>query len=76
MDDIDLKIKQVIFDKFKFNPLNSTLFSELVEDSIAKIEMLFEIEQFLGVRFNEEDLLSAETVGDLIDLAKKSTEKK
>lgn len=72
MEDVESLIKQIIFDKFKLDVLNSTLISDIVSDSFAKIEMLFEIEQILGVRFEEEDLFSIETVADLIALAKKS----
>jgi acyl carrier protein len=76
MEDIESKIKQIIFDKFKLEVLNSTNISDFVEDSISKVEMLFEIEQLFETKFDEEDLLSIETVGDLIKVAKKSFEKK
>ena len=76
MEDIESKIKQIIFDKFKLEVLNSTNISDFVEDSISKVEMLFEIEQLFDTKFDEEDLLSIETVGDLIQLAEKSFEKK
>lgn len=72
MEDIESFIKETIHHKFKIDVLNSTLISEFVEDSFAKIEMLFEIEQSLGIKFDEEDLLSIETVADLIALVKKS----
>lgn len=76
MEDVESKIKQIIFDKFKLNVLNSTNISDFVEDSISKVEMLFEVEQLFATKFDEEDLLSIETVGDLILVAKKSFEKK
>lgn len=70
MDDIESLIKKIIFDKFKLNVLNSTNISDFVEDSISKVEMLFEVEQLFATKFDEEDLLSIETVGDLILVAK------
>ena len=46
---------------------DNTALSELAHDSFAKIEMLMAIEQSVGVRIPEEDILYMETVGDLID---------
>lgn len=62
-------IKEAIAEKFKF-PLEKiktdTLLAEIVEDSISKIEFLFEIEKNLGKRIPEEDILDMETIGDLL----------
>lgn len=62
-------IKEAIAEKFKF-PLEKiktdTLLAEIVEDSISKIEFLFEIEKTLGKRMPEEDILDMETIGDLL----------
>jgi len=69
---IEETIKKIIFDKFKLEVSENTNVAEFVEDSMAKIEMLFEIEQALGRKFDEEDLLSIETVGDIFRIAKKS----
>ena len=62
------KIKKIIFDKFKVEVDNNTNLSELIEDSFAKIEMLFEIEQAVGTKLLENDIMNIETVGDLISV--------
>ena len=64
------KIKKIIFDKFKVEVDNNTNLSELIEDSFAKIEMLFEIEQAVGTKLLENDIMDIETVGDLISVFK------
>jgi len=65
-------VKKIISDKFKLDVVDSTLISDFVEDSFSKVEMLFEIEQSFGVRLGEEDILSIDTVGDLIQALKNS----
>lgn len=75
MEDVDSLIKTIIHDKFKLNVLNSTLISSFVEDSMAKIEMLFEVEQALKIKIDEEELLSIESVDDIIRAAKKELKK-
>ena len=63
-------VKNIIFDKFKLEVLDDTLISDIVEDSFSKVEMLFEIEQAVEVKLDEEDILSIDTVGDLIQVLK------
>ena len=43
-----------------------TLLAEIAEDSISKIDFLFEIEKTLGKKIPEQDILEMETVGDLL----------
>jgi acyl carrier protein len=59
-------IKDVINKKYKINIKNDTHLSEIFEDSFARIEMLFEIEQEIKKKIPEEDVLNIETFGDLI----------
>jgi acyl carrier protein len=45
-----------------------TKLAEIAEDSLAKMELIAEIEQELKVRLREQDLLDMESVGDLLEL--------
>lgn len=69
-EDIETIIKKIIFDKFKLEVDNNTNLYGIIQDSFAKIEMLFEIEEFLGVKIPETKLADIETVGDLINAFK------
>lgn len=62
--------QKIIFDKFKLEVDNNANLYEIIQDSFAKIEMLFEIEEFLGVKIPETELADIETVGDLINAFK------
>jgi acyl carrier protein len=65
-------IKRIIFDKFKLEVDKNTPISQFVEDSISRVEMLFEIEQALNIRLSEEDILSVVNCGDLFKAANNS----
>lgn len=65
-------IKKIIYDKFKIQATNSTNLADIVQDSFAKVEMLFEIEEAIGIKIPEQDIMDMETVGDLVAAAKKS----
>jgi acyl carrier protein len=45
-----------------------TKLADITEDSLAKMELIAEIEQELNVRLREQDLLDMESVGDLLEL--------
>lgn len=45
--------------------------SDLAQDSFARIEMLMDIEQSIGLRIPEEDILEIDTVGDLIAVVRR-----
>jgi acyl carrier protein len=45
-----------------------TKLADIAEDSLAKIELIAEIEHELNVRLREQDLLDMESVGDLLEL--------
>jgi acyl carrier protein len=63
--DVEEMVFEYVFNKFKLEVVLSTLLSDFVEDSMDRVEMLFEIEELFGVRLGEEDVLGVETVGDL-----------
>ena len=65
------KIKDIISNKFNREVSKDTDFSELVEDSFAKVEMLFAIEEELGKKLSEDEILQIENVGDLINILQK-----
>jgi|688.fasta_scaffold746888_2 acyl carrier protein len=68
------EIKKLIAEKF-FVDINSitieTKLSDITEDSIGRIELLFEVEQLLNRKIPEEDVLSMETVADLLHVINK-----
>ena len=45
-----------------------TPLSSVVQDSIERVEMLFELERGFGVRLSESEVLDLETVGDVVSL--------
>lgn len=58
----------------KFNKkidLNSPI-AEFCQDSISRVELLFEIEQKINKRFSEDEIFEIETVQDLINVIKKN----
>jgi acyl carrier protein len=66
------KILSLIKEKFnKDIELNSNL-TELAGDSFGKIEMLFALEQELGRKIPEQEIIDIETVQDLLDVVEKT----
>lgn len=59
-------IKKLILDKYGVEINSNTQISEIVEDSLSKIEFLFEIEKALNRSIPHEEVLDVETFGDLI----------
>jgi len=72
--ELNEEIKKLIAEKF-FVDINSitieTKLSDITEDSIGRIELLFEVENILDKKIPEEDILSMETVADLIRVVNK-----
>lgn len=68
------EIKKLISEKF-FVDINSitteTKLSDITEDSMGRIELLFELEQHLDKKIPEEDILSMETIADLLHVVNK-----
>lgn len=54
-----------ILDRFGLEVVEGTPLVDVVEDSLARVEMLFELEGKFGVRLSEDDVLGLETVGDI-----------
>lgn len=69
-------IKKIISEKFGTEVCESQFLSDFAEDSFAKIEMLFEIEQALDINIPDQDIIDMETVGDLISAAKNADNKR
>lgn len=61
--------------KFGNEVVLETNIYELVQDSISRVELLFEIEQISGIKVSGDDILDAETVGDVIKLINSSCKK-
>lgn len=63
------EIKKIIIEKTGFREVTpETNLSEIAQDSMTRIEILFAIEEMTGVYIPEEDIFSIETVGDLYKL--------
>lgn len=68
---VEKTIKTMIYDKFKIEATDALELAEIFQDSFAKIELLFEIEEALKVKISEEDIMDISTVADLISKVKK-----
>ena len=68
-------IKKIISEKFGTEVRESDFLSNFAQDSFAKVEMLFEIEQALGVNIPDQDIIDMETVGDLISAIENARKK-
>ncbi len=63
------QIKEVLGPKLKDHELTeNSNFKELGIDSLDLVDLVFQMEEALGVQFEDEELLSIQTVGDLIKL--------
>lgn len=60
------KIKKLVLDRYGVEVTNQTTISEIVEDSLSKIELLFEIEKELGRSLPQDEVIEIETFGELI----------
>jgi acyl carrier protein len=63
---MDVLVRGFILERFGMEVLEGTLLSEVVQDSVSRVEMLFELEGLAGVRLSESEVLDLETVGDLV----------
>ena len=75
MDDF---IKEFIAKKFnleKSSINDQTSLGLIAEDSLDKIDLLFEIEDEVGVRIPHDQVIDIETIGDLIAVLKSNKEK-
>lgn len=61
------KIKNLIENKFNKKIDLTTNLTELAGDSFGKIEMLFSLEEQLGKKIPEHEIIDIETVQDLIE---------
>lgn len=65
------RIKKLILENYGIEVLPSTSLSEVVEDSLSKIELIFELEKELGSSIPQDEVLDIETFGDLFFLLKR-----
>jgi len=77
---IEQQVINVIVDYFvMYNPgmLNpdeikrDSLVNNIMTDSLDKVFVIKEIENFFGISISEEEIESLETIGDLVDLVEK-----
>lgn len=68
MDYFD-KIKDRLESKLKGKELTKeSVFRELGIDSLDLVDLVFELEEEIGVQFEDDELLKIKTVQDLLDL--------
>ena len=65
------KIINFLSEKFEKTVSEKTELVELCEDSISRVETLFDIEMLIDKKIPEEDIFTIENVGDLIKVANK-----
>lgn len=65
------KIINFLSEKFEKKVSEKTELVELCEDSISRVETLFDIEMLIDKKIPEEDIFTIENVGDLIKVANK-----
>ena len=64
---IEEKIKKVILEQLGIAVTKETLLSDIAEDSLSKVDLLFQIEQVLDKNIPQDEVLDLETVGDLVE---------
>lgn len=62
---VDEYVRSFIFERFGVRVVGGTPIAEVVQDSMDRVEMLFELERGLGIRLTEDEVLGVETVGEL-----------
>lgn len=65
------KLKEILVNKLKVTPEQITLKATLEDielDSLAVVELSLVLETELGVSISDDELLEAETVGDMVAL--------
>lgn len=68
------QIKDILAKKFQieFSEItNETSLMDIAEDSLGKLEMLFEIEEVLDIQIPHDAVIEIGTVGELIEAIKK-----
>ena len=68
------RIKEVLNDKLHGKELTlDSSFRDLGIDSLDLVDLIFELEEEIGVEFEDEELISITTVKDLLTLIDKKT---
>lgn len=66
MPHIEEKVKEIVLAQLGVVVSKETKLSEIVEDSLSKIDLLFEIETSLDVTIPPDEILDIETIGELV----------
>lgn len=64
------KLKNFILQNYGLECNENTKISEIAEDSLTRVEMLFELEKELNLKIPHNEVLDIETVGDLLKFLK------
>ncbi len=74
--DIEKTVKEIVGSKIKGdNFTRDTELSSLGLDSLDKAEILIDIEDKFGIEFDDEEMKTVSTVGDLFDIIEKKVNK-
>jgi acyl carrier protein len=65
------KINQIIKNKFNVEPNPNMSMLDFCEDSISRVELLFDIEEAIGKRIPENDIFEIENLQDLYNIVGK-----
>lgn len=61
-------LKKFVFDLYGIEITKDTPIAEIVEDSLSKIDFLFEIENHIKCSIPPDEVLEVETFGDLLGI--------
>ncbi len=70
MEDILVKIREIIVDQFGTNPEEVTAemaIADLSADSLDLVEMVMALEEEFGIEVADEDIESFTTIGDMVE---------
>lgn len=62
------KLKDFFLKNYGVDCNENTSIAEIAEDSLARMELLFELEQSLDISISHEEVLNIETINDLIKI--------
>lgn len=66
------EIKQLFMEKTKVSELDSNMeLKSLGLDSLDLVELIMDIEEKFGIEFNNEELMSFKTIGDVFEAIEK-----
>jgi len=65
---VEEKLKKIVLDRYGIEITPDTPLSEIVEDSLSKIEFIFELENEFSCSLSNEQVMDVETFGELVEV--------